>query len=1337
MITRVIATLGTPLEDGTDTIDLEVIESTDSVLLVKMPLNPYPPLSVNSIPYYFLNWNIGIFTYPADSVADVFNMVSIDGETATLNNILVANTQSYLAIVAFVDESGVCYPDVGPNGLKHPLAPILIADKSGYNVIAPQIVEGDSRYPQKPTEPLLEDEEYIFAGWGNAESGAIYGAGNPIPVKLRTFMFLKPTWVVGFKDHRYATAMFSASAHGSFKDSEGNVLDSWNISNEYCVAKFDSEYKSAHAIMKSSTFVIPHELTFIADAEGDWSIPRFISSWVRVDGGELVDPLNDMNNGFYLSDEVSGKVFAGDHYGDIFYPNDTLMLREGESARFVPIWAYAYTYRVNYDLTQFKTLVDEADENEPEGIDKDQYLSELMYWMSTYDITPIYDESGEFTYKGFYETTCAKKVLWTRLPSAMPPCVTYFKKWVTKENMFDISTKFVYGGWKDEYDSWTEEPPYLAPCPGQRVGMQIENGYRHECTLKAEWCPINQSIPWTALVYDDPEWVEPTAIEGIDKSTLVDMPHSHMVEGILYADPDKPSEIILDFRVKLAGTGKNIGTSSTQIIDTRPKGNGLYSLVKSFENWNIRLNADRTSQTFQAGDSVRIIVSGNVMASYYWGEFPGPMNELTGPPQISRAWKFFKSARGQSAREEICWNDVIIKKAVWGPQLSGFDSEDTSTKIIESTVYPDVIFAEASWRTQTGAYLIFGDYAKVSSGNTENVPILALPCIQSIQDSVSNSLSEISTVAYGYENRFIMDVGTTRSISIKISRINPPDYYDGFSEADDPTEYYDSAGRLLTGAEHPSKKNKFFYADHWSNSKWYAMLRQELNFWQNSLNANNKSVYGGVQIYYSPPALNPLEVESPTMATLSSSRPFYPNMLYNVFMTGSISPSYNGQMMTLSIPLTLSKMVTSEEATGSQETTNNWCILYPYMSDYVVGAKKRDEVQNVDYIDSFNATRLIRTVSRTSTDTWLFTAPATVEEWTASRAYYEIDATEPYQTNIPLAIIKWHVKWHDNGLSREATLSPGAQIDLGKAPSVSLFAEWSGAIETVTINAQTSFIYRDNHLKNNDDRFVYRQYDSSKYIGVTYPEGATRMTIQMCGGGGGGGQATYFNYNAHGSEGGGGAGGQRLVLNVDLSQIVVMSGILIRVGRGGRRVSDEVNGESTVIKEYALLNDLVEIDEPYEPLVSRTWVALGGPGGTTNSGGRYESDVSGVANGGNPSGSKRLKADDGESLGEFKGGVGGDSRYSYASKLGGGGGGGACNYHVKLRYREKLGGEYKQDVVKSSAGKGCGGNLDYATDGEFGGGGGGGQSAPRKHGKEYYSKGGSGAVFIQFFGGGS
>ena len=76
---------------------------------------------------------------------------------------------------------------------------------------------------------------------------------------------------------------------------------------------------------------------------------------------------------------------------------------------------------------------------------------------------------------------------------------------------------------------------------------------------------------------------------------------------------------------------------------------------------------------------------------------------------------------------------------------------------------------------------------------------IKLPYIKSIVTSVTASLTEISTIIYGYRNNFCMDLGTSQTISLKLERVNPIDYND---RSTDP--------------------------EMWSNGKWYRWFEDQL-----------------------------------------------------------------------------------------------------------------------------------------------------------------------------------------------------------------------------------------------------------------------------------------------------------------------------------------------------------------------------------------------------------------------------------------------------------------------------------------------------------------------------
>ena len=79
-----------------------------------------------------------------------------------------------------------------------------------------------------------------------------------------------------------------------------------------------------------------------------------------------------------------------------------------------------------------------------------------------------------------------------------------------------------------------------------------------------------------------------------------------------------------------------------------------------------------------------------------------------------------------------------------------------------------------------------------------------LGVVKAIEDAYSTDLTEYSTMVYGYENNFCMDVGTKLRYEVSIERVNPQPYDDSSLDS-----------------------------RQWSNGKWYSELEKLLNFWQN------------------------------------------------------------------------------------------------------------------------------------------------------------------------------------------------------------------------------------------------------------------------------------------------------------------------------------------------------------------------------------------------------------------------------------------------------------------------------------------------------------------------
>lgn len=159
----------------------------------------------------------------------------------------------------------------------------------------------------------------------------------------------------------------------------------------------------------------------------------------------------------------------------------------------------------------------------------------------------------------------------------------------------------------------------------------------------------------------------------------------------------------------------------------------------------------------------------------------------------------------------------------------------------------------------------------IRSKGESRATTLVMPVVKSISRTTQASLTEISTMVYGYRNNFCMDLGTKRSFSIKFERVNP------FPYDDSSDDYADS--------------------EKWSNGKWYRMLEKLLDRWQNLCvdPSNPSELAGGFRFLHIP--------EDETL---------YPRIDGNVFMVGNLNMSYKAtQMMEFTLPLTLSRMTGS------------------------------------------------------------------------------------------------------------------------------------------------------------------------------------------------------------------------------------------------------------------------------------------------------------------------------------------------------------------------------------------------------------------------------------------
>ena len=161
-------------------------------------------------------------------------------------------------------------------------------------------------------------------------------------------------------------------------------------------------------------------------------------------------------------------------------------------------------------------------------------------------------------------------------------------------------------------------------------------------------------------------------------------------------------------------------------------------------------------------------------------------------------------------------------------------------------------------------------YIEVQRDKNSSKVRFNLPIITNLEDTYQVTLSEQSTYIYGYKNRFVMDMGTKRSFTVTCERPNPVNYNDSSSNPDD-----------------------------WSNGKWYARLIELLDPWQNLMQPN-----GGFTFHFE-------SLDSQVMINIDK----------NVFLNGSISPSFGVQVLKFSLPLVVARVTGADAKIPSVSIT--------------------------------------------------------------------------------------------------------------------------------------------------------------------------------------------------------------------------------------------------------------------------------------------------------------------------------------------------------------------------------------------------------------------------------
>ena len=208
-------------------------------------------------------------------------------------------------------------------------------------------------------------------------------------------------------------------------------------------------------------------------------------------------------------------------------------------------------------------------------------------------------------------------------------------------------------------------------------------------------------------------------------------------------------------------------------------------------------------------------------------------------------------------------------------------------KVTTSTILTDdeTLYIDASDEDTCGATFTF---ARKENGIVKSVTY-HLPMVQSIEDTTNVNLTEISTIVYGTENRFVMDTGTSQKYVLDVIRTTPS----GWSSSTDDTE--EDLHNYYWGSTDGSGNS--FDDRLVSNALWIKLFKQDLDMWQNfGVDTTTGAKTGGFRFTY-----------------ISGDTTLYPVVDKNVFLTGALNIKYQYGKLALSIPLQVARMI----ATGS------------------------------------------------------------------------------------------------------------------------------------------------------------------------------------------------------------------------------------------------------------------------------------------------------------------------------------------------------------------------------------------------------------------------------------
>lgn len=158
---------------------------------------------------------------------------------------------------------------------------------------------------------------------------------------------------------------------------------------------------------------------------------------------------------------------------------------------------------------------------------------------------------------------------------------------------------------------------------------------------------------------------------------------------------------------------------------------------------------------------------------------------------------------------------------------------------------------------------------------------LYLPTVTNIEDTITTNLVQKDTLMFGYENKFLSDLGTSRRLAVSVERPNPMPYND---MSNDPSE--------------------------WSNGKWYKAFLNFTDYWQNfGRDTVTGSMIGGFRFCYTPMASSD-EDDRVAYSEL------FPVLEKNVFLTGNTDISFTDTVLKFTMNLAVGQMTTDANSIG-------------------------------------------------------------------------------------------------------------------------------------------------------------------------------------------------------------------------------------------------------------------------------------------------------------------------------------------------------------------------------------------------------------------------------------